>query len=285
MEVLTVDEDVEKNYMPSQWSPGLKGVARMQRFLHLCEIQGHHNNLVSPVEHVSYGPDERQGLNIMRCGTDETVLVFVHGGFWLEGDRHMHNFIAHGLHLHNITAVTLGYRLASPGSGLDHCVEDVVRGVEKVQELFPSSSILLSGHSAGGHLIMVALPRLSSLRGIRKVFCVSGVYSIQDVANTTVGVQIGFNSDQVEKFTVSPHPCYDQIELHLIVGQFDPPAFRKQAEKFAHRLARKGFRKRAVLVIPGEDHFSIVENLFYEKSPLTMCFAGRYEARKKRSKL
>lgn len=142
------------------------------------------------------------------------------------------------------------------------------------------------------------------------MFCVSGIYFIQDVANTSVGVQIGFNSEQVilgfriserriifwdrstsmasfqiERFTVSPHPCYDQVELHLIVGQFDPPSFRKQAEKFAHRMVKKRFRKKEVLVIQGEDHFSIVENLFYEKSPLTLCFAGLYEAKKKRSKL
>lgn len=55
------------------------------RYLHLCEIQGKHNNLTSPIEHVSYGPDERQGLNIMRCETGDDVHIFVHGGFWLEG--------------------------------------------------------------------------------------------------------------------------------------------------------------------------------------------------------
>lgn len=48
---------------------------------------------------------------------------------------------------------------------------------------------------------MVALPRLSSLRGIRKVFSISGIYFIQDVANTSVGVQIGFNGDQVSSIT------------------------------------------------------------------------------------
>lgn len=57
----------------------------------------------------------------------------------------MHNFIAHGLHLHNISVVTLGYRLAAAGSGLDHCVEDVVKGIEKVQELFPNRSISIAG--------------------------------------------------------------------------------------------------------------------------------------------
>ena len=159
---------------------------------------------------------------------------------------------------------------------------------------------------------MMAIPRLSSLRGIRKVFCVSGIYFLQDIVSTSVGVQIGFSSEQVtfgvwklehsvydspnrsppaavqfqvERFTASPHPAYDQVDLHLIVGQFDPPSFRKQAERFARGMVRKRFRKREVLVIPGEDHFSIVENLFYEKSPLTLCFAGQYDARKKRSNL
>lgn len=53
------------------------------------------------------------------------------------------------------------------------------------------------GHSAGGHLLMAALPRLSTMRGIRKVFCISGLYSLRDIAHTTVGVRINLDEDQV----------------------------------------------------------------------------------------
>ncbi|XP_022653217.1 kynurenine formamidase-like isoform X2 [Varroa jacobsoni] len=200
MEPMSVDKDVDEMYNPTKWSMGLRGTARLLRCLQLYEIQNQNIGLTGPIEHVAYGPDERQGLNVMRCsGTrqNDTMLVFIHGGYWIEGDRHMHNFVARGMHLHNISVITLGYRLATKGSGLDNCVDDVVLGIEKIQETFPTSNIFLAGHSAGGHLLMAALPRLASLQGIRKVFSVSGIYSLWEVMHTSVGVQVGFTKEQV----------------------------------------------------------------------------------------
>ena len=79
---------------------------------------------------------------------------------------------------------------------------------------------------------------------------------------------------QVERSTVSPHTTYDEVELHLIVCEYDPPAIREQVERFKHRMVREGLREREILILRGEDHFSSVENLFYENSGLTLCFAG-----------
>ncbi|OQR69720.1 putative arylformamidase-like [Tropilaelaps mercedesae] len=176
------------------------------RCLHLYHIQNECMKLPEPMEHISYGPDERQGLNIMRCaqrGRDDTILVFIHGGAWMQGDRHMHNFVANGMHPHNISVITLGYRLAYKGSGLDHCVDDVIQGIQTVQKSFPKSNLLLAGHSAGGHLVMTALPRLPTMQGIRKVFCISGIYSLQEIVNTSVGVHVNFSRDQVHYIEIS----------------------------------------------------------------------------------
>lgn len=46
-------------------------------------------NQAEPVKEIFYGPDERQGLNVMRCPNpkrgNDTILVFIHGGAWIEG--------------------------------------------------------------------------------------------------------------------------------------------------------------------------------------------------------
>lgn len=65
--------------------------------------------------------------------------------FLSAGDRHMHNFVSEGFCQHDISVITLGYRLAYSGSGLDHCVEDVVTGLQQVQKSFPASDLLLAG--------------------------------------------------------------------------------------------------------------------------------------------
>lgn len=87
----------------------------------------------------------------------EDVIIIL---FAVVGDRHMHNFVARGMHLHNISVITLGYRLATKGSGLDNCVDDVVLGIEKIQETFPTSNIFLAGTNASKYFF-----RLMNLGG------------------------------------------------------------------------------------------------------------------------
>ncbi|OQR68883.1 putative arylformamidase-like [Tropilaelaps mercedesae] len=275
MDPCLFDEAIEREYMPSKYGFNLQGKSRMQRYFHLCYVQNERTTL--SVKHISYGPDERQGLNVMydsQYNSEATVLVFVHGGYWIEGDRHMHNFIANGLHIHNVNVVSMGYRLAGKGADLQRCIDDVILGIQKVQEIFPTTKIHLAGHSAGTHLILCALTKLRTLEKIGKVFCVSGIYSLEKIANTSIGVQLQLNKDQAQMFSVSPQAiCYSHVQIKVIVGQYDPPAFQQQAQEFAQQLRIEGYLNEHVHVLPNEDHFSLIENLFFEDSALTQFFA------------
>lgn len=282
-EVLEVDEVIDKMLNSTTWSLGLQGMHRLVRYRHLCSVQNRNNNLIDPVEHVAYGPNEVQGLNIMKCRGSNDVMLYFHGGGWDNGNRHMHDFISHGMHLHNISVVTVGYSLSSKGTGLDQAVEDTVNAIEKAQQLFPTSNIHLAGHCAGGHLMLAALPRLRSLQGIKRVYSVSSIYDLSQYTQTTRGVLIGFTRDQVKRFSITAHKCYDQVDLRHIVATYDPPNRKQMVDQFCSEMVENGFQKKEVVVVPGEDHFSLTENLFYETSAMALIFADKYEVDQRQS--
>ncbi|XP_022696680.1 kynurenine formamidase-like isoform X2 [Varroa jacobsoni] len=272
------DASAEERCMPSRWGFNLKGDSRIQRYLHLCDVQYKQANRSYSVEYVSYSEDERQGLNIMRSiqphEDRNAILVFVHGGYWIEGDRHMYNFIANGLHSHGISVVSLGYRLAGKAEDLACCIDDVVAGIQKVQKTFPTSRIYLAGHSAGAHLILNALRKLTTLEGICIVFCVSGIYSLQNIVNTSVGIKLQLDEDQARRFSVPPlDSCYTKANIHIIVGQFDAPEFHKQAQDLASSLQVRRCLPIPVQILPNEDHFSLIENLYFGDSALAQYIA------------
>ena len=55
---------------------------------------------------------------------------------------------------------------------------------------------------------MLAIPQLNSLQGIRRVFCVSGIFSLEDNAHSSVCVQIGSNRSRVSYGPVSPQEVF-----------------------------------------------------------------------------
>ncbi len=95
-----------------------------------------------------YAPQGAKGL---------PVMVYVHGGFWMLGDKthtaHMPAFFCG----HGFVFVSVNYRL-SPAVKHPVHIEDVARAVAWVHDHIAQhggdpAQILLMGHSAGGHLV------------------------------------------------------------------------------------------------------------------------------------
>lgn len=101
-------------------------------------------------EEVSFGPHYKQKMDIYEQNSKE-VLFFVHGGAWKMGDKR--NLIRHKLKMKK-TFVTPNYRLDAT---IFNQVKDIFMAYQKTRELYPDKRIVLSGHSAGAHLALMAL--------------------------------------------------------------------------------------------------------------------------------
>jgi acetyl esterase/lipase len=109
---------------------------------------------------ISYGPLERQRLDIWRFSTTPSnapVIYYVHGGAWTFGDKReqgrpmLHEFVRRGW-----VVVAANYRLA-PGFPWPAQIEDVTRGLGWIKKNIATyggdpDRVVVAGGSAGGHL-------------------------------------------------------------------------------------------------------------------------------------
>jgi acetyl esterase/lipase len=120
------------------------------------------------------------------------VLLFVHGGAWLHGDKDFYGFysaLGRALAARGVGVVVTNYRL-SPGVKHPEHVKDVARAFAWTHRNIAKhggrpDSIFVSGHSAGGHLVSLLATderylRAEGLttRALRGVIAISGVYNI-----------------------------------------------------------------------------------------------------------
>lgn len=147
---------------------------------------------VPHVSNVPYGPDPKQKLDVYHPAgalKGARVLLHIHGGGFVEGDRIDYGFVAAEHVARGSIVVVPSYRLCSDGHSMLDAVADTKAAVLWVREHIAdyggnAESIVLSGHSAGAITSSNAVADLAWLEeaGVPKSFIdvavlVSGVYN------------------------------------------------------------------------------------------------------------
>ena len=127
---------------------------------------------------VSYGLNPAQKLDVYlpRDGKQAPILVMVHGGAWMLGDKANTAVVANKV-LHwlprGYIVVSLNYRMARPPAPLEQA-EDVGRALAFVQTHAAdwggdASRVVLMGHSSGAHLaaLLTAAPAIVARSGAK----------------------------------------------------------------------------------------------------------------------
>ena len=113
----------------------------------------------SPIEY-TYGTHEKQKIDLY-LGNSDKVLVWIHGGGWLFGDKRAKRWIRR-FHNHfsdhkELNVFMIGYRVGE--NTAPYAVEDVLCAYKKIEEEiesrgFSKTDIIVAGASAGGHLAL-----------------------------------------------------------------------------------------------------------------------------------
>ncbi|WP_100641673.1 alpha/beta hydrolase family protein [Alteromonas facilis] len=140
----------------------------------------------SPTRVMTYGEDENQFIEIWASQNRDRIypggagVVIVHGGCWRKeyGVDHVRP-LATALSDDGYNVFAIEYRrTGQPGGGWPGSLNDVRNAVKAVRDQYPKSSLALVGHSAGGHLALLAATD-ASLR----LDAVIGLAAITDVAS------------------------------------------------------------------------------------------------------
>ena len=113
---------------------------------------------------VVYGDDvEMQTMDVYLVAdrTKNTpLIILVHGGGWLSGDKEDANFMADACFSNGINVVNINYRLASSDIHYEDIMEDMDAAVDLIRENLEKWNVkedkyIFWGGSAGGHLAML----------------------------------------------------------------------------------------------------------------------------------
>ena len=141
---------------------------------------------------VAYGSDVAQKMDIyLPAGRSQgatKVLVLIHGGGWMAGDKtNMASFVPKfQTHLKDYAVVNLNYRLATftPRYMLPTQTDDIRSAMDyiedRTEEFGVSDEFVLLGLSAGGHLAMLYSYKYDTDRRVQAVVNIVGPSNLND---------------------------------------------------------------------------------------------------------
>jgi acetyl esterase/lipase len=208
----------------------------------------------------------KQALDVyhQESAKNAPVLVFVHGGAWVRGDRKQYPFLANRFAREGYVVVVPSYRL-SPRFVHPAHIEDVASAVAWTFRNIGSyggdpKRIVLAGHSAGGHLVSLLATNPQWLMAhdlepgrLRGVIGLSGVYDFTGIAGRASGLIFGRDPEQLREVSPRLHVTSDGPPFLLTYCQFDYPTLPEQAKDF-HESLIAARRTSTLVYVQGESH-------------------------------
>lgn len=233
-------------------------------------------NLVSELG-VKFGPTREEYLDIFPAGEGAPVHVFVHGGYWRRFSAREHSLVAPALVAAGVTVVVVNYALC-PAVTIDEIVRQVraaLAWVHDQAETFGGdpARITVSGHSAGGHLVAMAL--LTDWAGdydrpadlVKGAVAISGLFDLAPFPYTYLQPALQLDWGQVRRNSPILNLPERAPPLVLAVGGKESGEFRRQSRDFLAAWRAKGLE--ALYLEPaGLNHFTVLEALESPASPL-----------------
>ncbi len=208
---------------------------------------------------LAYGPTPRETLDLFtHPGSGAPVLVFIHGGYWQSQVKETFSVIADGPVRAGFQVVLLEYTLA-PEARMARIVDEVRRGVAWVAAHAAEfggdpARIVVSGHSAGGHLTALCL----DLPGVIGGLAISGLFDLEPIRLSGLNDKLQLDAAAAAAFSPMRHPGPAGVPLAIGVGSAERPELVRQSADFAALRQAAGL-PTPVVGLPGHNHFSILD--------------------------
>ena len=229
---------------------------------------------VSVTRDLRYGDDERHRLDIFQAktaaGAPRPVLVFVHGGGFIGGDKCMpsqpfYDNVGVWAARHGMVGVNMTYRLA-PKYPWPAGSEDVAAALRWLRANVAAhsgnpSAIFLMGQSAGGAHVaqFLAQPRFAGADrdALGGAILVSGLYdTITMDKNQLFKSYFGEDATLFAERSALPGLADSRVPLLVTLSQYDPLDFRRQYVGLLNACLERRRALPNLGWLPGHGHLS-----------------------------
>lgn len=217
---------------------------------------------------LAYGQGERQRFDLFRPqGEAKGLLVFVHGGYWLAFGREMWSHLAAGALARGWACAFPSYTLA-PQARISQITAEVAEAVRASSALV-AGPVVVTGHSAGGHLSARMGCADMALGMVRRVVAISPLSELEPLRQTAMNDRLRLDFEEVARESPARLKLRHGCGAHVWVGGAERPAFLWQARTLSEEW------DCLWTVAPGRHHFDVIEDLREANSGLiAACLGG-----------
>lgn len=216
---------------------------------------------------ISYGAADRQKYDLfVPAGKPHGVLVFIHGGYWLAFGRESWSHLAKGAVDRGWACAIPSYTLA-PAASLGEITAEVRQAVAHASGEVPGP-IVVTGHSAGGHLA-ARMACDDGPDGVVRVVPISPLSELQPLMATKMQEKLKLDPAQCASESPARLVRRGNVDVHVWVGGNERPTFLWQARVLSEAW------NCPWTVEAGRHHFDVIDGLASADSPLVKaCICG-----------
>jgi arylformamidase len=220
---------------------------------------------------VRYGAGARNAIDFFPGSTDGPIVVFIHGGYWQALDGSFFSHLAGGLNAHGVSVAIPSYDLC-PDVTVERIIDEMRQACRELARI--GQSLVVSGHSAGGHLAACMLatdwPAIdASLPAglVASGYAISGLFDLSPLIETSINRALQL--DAAAAGAASPlfwsPPAGKSFDA--VVGEKESAEYFRQSRTIVDAWGAAGVATR-FNTIPGANHFTAIAPLADPASPM-----------------
>jgi arylformamidase len=225
-----------------------------------------------PPRVLSYGPGERNRIDLFEGSSEGPIVVFIHGGYWQSLDGFSFSHCARGLNAHGISVAVPTYDLCPTVSVAD-IITQMRMACRELAKL--GHPLVVSGHSAGGHLAAcmlatdwtafdASLPR----ELVIAAYAISGLFDLPPLVATSINKAL--HLDQASAKAASPLFWTAPVRgsFDAVVGGNESAEYFRQSRSIAETWGERIATRFAT--VPAANHFTAIAPLADPNSPMVL---------------
>jgi acetyl esterase/lipase len=218
---------------------------------------------------LAYGAGGRQRYDLFLPAQQPLgLMVFIHGGYWLDFGRESWSHLARGALLRGWACAMPSYTLA-PKARISRITAEVAAAVQ-MAATYVGGPVVVTGHSAGGHLAArMGCSDIKGLERISRVIPISPIAELSPLMQTAMQADLRLDAAECASESPARLSLRAGCAAHVWVGAQERPAFLWQARLLSEEWACPW------TPIPGRHHFDVVDDLADPHSALIeVCLGG-----------